>query len=182
MTRKNGDGLPSKLSHPPTISELAYIAGLFDGEGHVGLNRHYCAKGRTGAGRIRVICQIANTDKSMIDFVQTRFPSRTYAYFNHRNSKRKNYWNWMVVGENAVLFLRAILPFLITKKERALLAIQFHEQKQDLRRFFNVHTEPELSMKREEVERREVLFQKMKELNRRGITPTQQAENIIRGE
>lgn len=153
------------------IYELAYIAGLFDGEGCVALHRFRGRKNRCDAAKIALTCSITNTDKRAIDFMQSRFKGSVACEDRSRHN-HKNSWKWAIFSRQAAAFLKEILPFLVLKKERAILAIQFADNLLDLR-----YAKPQ--EKPAEVERRESLYRRMKAMNKRGVSPIEQADEIL---
>lgn len=112
--------------------KLAYFAGLIDGEGTVSKN---------GSGlRDRTIpyVKIANTDKKMIDWIKENFggnmdeetsPSRK------KHLKWRRCYRWITSSiDGCYLILKAVLPFLITKRVGALQVLSVCEKRLQLRR------------------------------------------------
>ena len=76
-----------------------------------------------------------------------------------RNPRHKPISVWTIYGANASDFLAEILPWLRSKTERAKLAITFQERMGKL-----AYLPPE------ELEARDVLYDKMRTLNQRGVS------------
>lgn len=103
-----------------TELELAYIAGFFDGEGSISIFQE-----KTGRYRLaRIGVYVVNTDFRPIKMLKEKFGGH---YREVQRPGKKKYAVWSVSCVKASEFLKAILPFLIIKKERACLAIEIQE-------------------------------------------------------
>jgi hypothetical protein len=116
---------------PPVLSieTLAYVAGLFDGEGSIVIG---CSPGRTKQRNPSYWLQVSitNTDKQLIDWLHDTFRGHI-ADNSHCPSrgKQRPCWAWRVTSKQAQSFLQKILPYLRTKKPQALIAIEFQDHK-----------------------------------------------------
>lgn len=99
------------------IAERAYLAGLIDGEGSI------CMVSRGRGARTRaVLLVVDNTDMRMLRWIRRNFGG--YATpGNSRNKRWKPVGEWRVTGERAVEIIEGILPFLVTKRAQAKLAL-----------------------------------------------------------
>jgi len=111
--------------------EPAYVAGLFDGEGTVGI---YCA-GENGE-YFSVKLQIAGTYKPMLAAVHEHFGGIGSVYAQKRQAlsrtprgafdtrRGRQCWKWVVSNRPEVGFvLRAIRPWLIERRRRRTLRL-----------------------------------------------------------
>jgi hypothetical protein len=141
-----------KTSAPTTIIghlsdiERAYLAGIVDGEGCIQFHRRNAKDGRKPVYVLAV--SIANTSPALLDWLETRLPHRAYI---HRHTHSKPQWrdryDWVLSGNRQVLiFLKEITPYLVIKKEQAILLGQGYLHLSD--------------------ESRSVLFEKMRDLKR----------------
>lgn len=98
------------------IAILSYAAGIIDGEGTVG----YVAtkpKDRPGVhGFIRV--SVGNTDLRLIGWLHEHFGGHITRRKKVKEYHKKSY-DWVVVSNDAMCFLKKVVPFLLIKKERA---------------------------------------------------------------
>jgi len=105
--------------------DLAYIAGLIDGEGYVGLVKQI-EKRRS---RISVyyepkVC-IAMCDKVGIDFIANKFSCNIW-YKEMQNERWRNQWHLRIKGRKRLKeFLLAIYPYLHVKRRQAELMLEF---------------------------------------------------------
>ena len=150
--------------------QLAYLAGIFDGEGSVTITRTYnkhkpaISRNSRSLGNPnpgvseRMIMQVAvaMTDRAIPEwlheefggrFMSRRFPGTTY----------KERWDWLASANIAKDFLRIILPHLRLKRLQAQLAIEFQEHR------IVGHS---LTLAQRQAD--EILCQSMHELNGRG--------------
>lgn len=114
-----------------TKLQKAYLAGLFDGEGYVGIVRRKTKTRKPYYHNLQV--EVANTHKPTIDRVNKLFPGCVYSY-KPTKLTRKLCWDWRVSSHNAVRFLKTILPYLRIKRVQAVLGIQFQKEKSQAHR------------------------------------------------
>ena len=97
--------------------EVAYFAGLFDGEGSVALywRTDRKAKGRKNLGWF---LNIANTDPRPLVRAHQLFGGG-FVPQPSRSPRNRMSWVWYINGSKAERFLAAILPFLRIKKAQA---------------------------------------------------------------
>src|SRR3990167_4700333 len=109
--------------------ELAYIAGLFDGEGTIFIEgKKSYAKGAISKTHYLQL-SIANTHKETIDWVKSFLCFGQIIKIEQGN---KPLYNWRGYGVEAIVFLKLLLPYLKIKREQALLAIEFQKSKRHL--------------------------------------------------
>jgi len=108
-----------------TSTELAYIAGLIDGEGTIGFGHKKKEDIATYALRLRV----GMSDENAIRWLQrtSGFGKITFRDLSHR--RRQNHWVWSVFSKQAADVLGEALPYLLVKKPQAELAILFQKSK-----------------------------------------------------
>lgn len=97
-----------------TAVEKAYIAGIVDGEGSVGLWRHH--KNETHAPNVSV----ANNNLELLQWIQAKvggtIVSKKKQLPHHNNS-----YAWSIKQDRAIRFLNEIKKYLIIKKRQAEL-------------------------------------------------------------
>lgn len=140
-----------------TDLELAYFAGLFDGEGCVQIAHHKPQRGkRTEQHTLR--CAVSMTDercvKSFLIFrgsvcQKTKFLT---------NPKWQPQWIWSISSNQARGFLETLLPFLRLKLEQARVAIAFQEMRS--------HPKIVNRVSQQELNKRDWYWQRLKELKR----------------
>lgn len=106
-----------------SLSDLAYCAGLFDGEGCVTLSKD-------GDTNYRLRIKITSTDYTVLTWLQEHFGgsinlSRKESEYN------KEAWDWVCKVEDQIVFLIGILPFTIIKRVQIIEALNYHFEKQN---------------------------------------------------
>lgn len=110
-------------------TDLAYTAGIIDGEGCI-----YIAKATAQYNKLRprygLFIKVASTDEWLCQWLKFAWGGSIILIPNHsRNTKWSDAWNWTIQTNQALLLLKAILPYLRLKRPQAELAIQFQERK-----------------------------------------------------
>lgn len=106
-----------------TPEDCAYLAGIIDGEGHIGA---YLRSSKLSARlQVEMKLNIANTDRSLVVWIVERWGgrlklvSRTALHPTWRDIYRIDF-----ESQRAIAPLEAALPFLIVKRERADMALE----------------------------------------------------------
>ena len=137
----------------PEVLDLAYMAGLFDGEGYISI-RYQMQRRKYDTYSLMV--GINMVDKEAIELFMDSFGG----VMKLRESKNENWrpqYRWRIESSSAYELLKTLSPFMILKKEKAELAILFQESKKT----YNYRS-------REEKDSEKRLFLDMRVLNRRG--------------
>jgi hypothetical protein len=96
-------------------TDIAWLAGLFDGEGCV----YSCWPKKKN---VRV--EIAMSHLPTLQHVQFLFPGRfTSKVLGHGSLSVRPQWTWRLDTNGSRNFLRLLLPYLVTKREQARIAI-----------------------------------------------------------
>lgn len=102
--------------------DLIYFAGFFDGEGTIGI---YLGASRASykSPRHQLSIGITNTNLDVMLWIGRRFRGTLSERKVAAGCKRA--WAWNARSRYAAAILAAVEPFLIVKREEAVLAIQF---------------------------------------------------------
>ena len=98
-------------------TEIAYFAGLFDGEGSIAV---YTNKGDKSA---RFGITVGMVNPTVIEELRLAFGGSIY---KQMRAGRPVYY-WRTFGKRAELVLKILLPFLRVKREEAELAIAYRQ-------------------------------------------------------
>lgn len=115
LKRLNTSGRPEKAS--------AYIAGIFDGEGHVSIHRTSPLKS-THAPVYYLEVGVTNTDRDLIEGLLSEhggYVGRTGIRGQHRTDA----YRWRLTGPPAAKWLRTMIPFLRIKRRQAEIGVAF---------------------------------------------------------
>lgn len=141
-------------------SDLAYVAGIIDGEGCVSLNIN--RRSDVTSGYVFVLkVSVAMTDKEVPEWLKATFGGSLSTHLPAKTGYRI-YYAWMLEAKQAANFLGVILPYLRVKTAQATLALEFQKLKSSggYRR---------QSPKPQEAYNAEIrVVEQMRQLNRRG--------------
>ena len=108
-------------------SELAYTAGLFDGEGCITILRE-----KSGGKPPYMRLSIGSTDRAVIEWLCCTFEgSLSKASLSGAMLGAKQLYNFRLCDQRAAAFLTPLLPYLRIKKAQANLAIEFQSRKRE---------------------------------------------------
>ena len=146
-----------------TKEELAYLAGFFDGEGCITISR---IRDKSGS----LILMISNTNETIIKLIAKWFKG-DIMYIKQKDN-RKEAWTFKAYSQDAEIFLKAIYPYLLIKKEQAHIGLEYQKligtkgtRYNKIRRLIKNKILPTILKLREE------LFKQIRFLNRRGNLP-----------
>lgn len=148
-------------------TKIAYLAGLLDGEGHIGILKSR-AYGPYKTTRYRLRVAIGMYCSSTIDWCVENFGGSKYerkASLTSNGVMRKVSYDACWQGQKALTLLLQVQPYLITKQKHAQIGIQFQQHctsqpSADTNGYFVRLSEAEL-------ETREHFYLQLKELNAR---------------
>ncbi len=103
-------------------TDLAYFAGIFDGEGCVTIKK---VQKKTTAGNTSrshsLQVDIGNTNEWLCRQFAFAFGGSVHS----QKSTGKRVWRWQVAARKAGAFLEAILPYMRIKRPQVEIALQF---------------------------------------------------------
>ena len=114
-----------------TKIDIAYCAGLIDGEGYIGIKRdrgYACQERKTPGYHARI--QVRMVDEPAIQFLAESFGGTYYREKPHANKGRPLYC-WQASDKNAEQTLRALLPYLKVKRRSAEAVLELRALQAD---------------------------------------------------
>ena len=102
-------------------TDLAYMAGYIDGEGCIRMDKYSLRLG------------IQTCNPYPLRFIVKLFPQTQVRLQNRQTNRNKPIYRLEYSGINAINILKAILPYMIEKKDQAEKLIQIHHLKQELK-------------------------------------------------
>jgi LAGLIDADG-like domain len=102
------------VNKPSSMLATAYLAGFFDGEGCVRVDKQG-----------RMIVQVGNTSLEVLKKYRLYWGGSIAVQPVKR--RRKAMWQWRIGGDAAQVFLEMILDFLVVKRHQAQAAIRYQE-------------------------------------------------------
>ena len=112
-----------------TDAELAYMAGIIDGEGTIGI---YRSTSKSGKNSFQVWVIVVQKNPIIIDWMKERFGgprlfrmvrNRTFFSVNGPSKKIYQTYRWYLMGKKAGDLLKKVRPFLVLKGKKADLGI-----------------------------------------------------------
>jgi hypothetical protein len=101
-----------------------YLAGLFDGEGSVVIvETKRAARGMRTAFYLKI--NIVNTHRGVMTLLRDTFGG--YLSKGRVHEGWAVCWMWELHSNNAMEFLKTLLPYLVIKKREAQIAIEFQK-------------------------------------------------------
>jgi len=145
--------------------DWAYLAGIIDGEGWIGVRRIKDRSGRSSYPYHYVPeLSVSNTDERIIKWIRNIFQVGCIdCWHNKKNPHRKPVYKWRISRKVELSFvLENTLPFLIIKKEQALIIMKL--------RLLMDKTKPcpGNPLTKSAREQREYCYNELKRLNKRG--------------
>lgn len=135
-----------------TEQELAYFAGIIDGEGCISFRIEW-------SGKYLLRIHFSHTSKELIDWMIKRFPSRYWLKKTPSNWRQR--YDWLLNTSVQDAILPRILPYMVVKKAHIELAIEYRKTIMK-RKTGTYRITPEL------IAQRATFIHKFKILNKRG--------------
>jgi hypothetical protein len=104
----------------PSDTDLAWAAGIMDGEGCIAIKLDSKKPGWT---RHELKVDVTNTNEPIIRKLQAMFGGGI-SIPKSQGPNRRRVAHWQIYGRRAAGCLRAILPYMVAKKPEAVLAIE----------------------------------------------------------
>ncbi len=139
----------------PTKFDWAYLSGLFDAEGSFSIDK----RKKKGNGGFTSNARISNTNNRLFPWIMSRFGG-TFST-SKRKKENRDEGTWRLSEPRGLegrkqreVKLLALLPYLVVKRERAILLLEWIRDNHSMTK-----------------EQKLTCFEKMAELNFRGISP-----------
>lgn len=108
--------------------EAAYIAGIFDGEGYVGIWESGKWSKRNFSPRFVITLTITNTSARMLNWIHDRVGGNIrISHLAGQYKATKTCYKLAMYGGRAVELLRVMFPYLLVKKEQAEIVFKLKE-------------------------------------------------------
>ncbi len=140
-----------------TEVDRAYLAGIIDGEGTIGVRKGI--RKDSGGVRYAPTVRVQMVDQEAIDLLRENFNGSYYYVRKGKLSNNRDQHLWVMDFRNGHKFIEEILPFLRVKKPQAMVLKRYYECG---------HFNNGKKLSDEEIVFREECFLELKKLNRRG--------------
>jgi hypothetical protein len=115
--------MPNRL----TEAQAAYIAGMIDADGHVGIYRH-------SNGQPRIVISVSNTYMPMLEWLRDVTGIGSIGLNQAERPGYKASYKWNSGGPAGIAVLQQVIPYMHVKSERAKLAVEYQEVLADPRK------------------------------------------------
>ena len=106
-----------------TKEQNIYMAGFFDGEGCIGINK---APSKRVRDRYRVEVQINQVDRRPLVLFQERYGGTLSKHErSKKNPKWQDIWHWLISDRRAKALIKDLLPYCIVKKRDLEVALDY---------------------------------------------------------
>jgi len=109
--------------------QIGYLAGLVDGEYHIGIQKQLSKNRVTYSYTVRV--ELGMTTKSVVDFVNSLLP-KTYIVKQMAKGRRTAVYRLRMVHQEALEFLRLVHPYLQGKHKQVSLCLELEELRKEM--------------------------------------------------
>jgi len=111
-----------------TIAQLAYLAGIVDGEGSLTIG-NYSSNKKTGAIHYQTTLQINNTDEGLILWIHNIFGGNIVRYTEKQTPKnsRQAVFRWIANGDRLTHICELILPYVVVKRRQVEIMLRMRE-------------------------------------------------------
>ena len=106
-------------------SELAYFAGIIDGEGCFAMHK------RRGSTICGTQLQVGNTDLILMQWIHRHFGG-TLKLEKRSNPKHQHVWRWTAAATDLDLIIRSLIPYLLVKKRQGELFLAYRATLNDV--------------------------------------------------
>lgn len=155
-------------------TEKAYIAGFMDGEGSISLGKDYPrVNGHKTKIQYNLVVSMCNTNKEIVEWFKQELGGSITIRKWTKGKNHKQAYQWNLKSNQAIDFLKEILSYLKIKKQQAELAIEFQKHKREIvnqKLWIKSQIKGGHTLSDKELQYREDIWLKMRELNQRGIT------------
>lgn len=108
-------------------TDLAWAAGLIDGEGCIGIYPFKSGTSRYGA-HYQLALYVRMTHEQTINRLLDMFQVGSVHHATARALRHKDTWAWTCYSEHALFVLKLIQPYLVTKAKEAQVGIEFKSE------------------------------------------------------
>jgi hypothetical protein len=117
-----------------TIVQLAYLAGIVDGEGSIYIGNFSCNP-KDGTPYYQTNIEVTNTDENLINWLMLNIGGRrnTYTAAQTPKNSRRTVYRWIASGDLLTNLCHFLLPYLVIKKRQCEIMIKMRQTFEETR-------------------------------------------------
>ena len=110
------------------VAEVAYLAGIVDGEGSLVIG-NYSSNKKTGAVHYHTTLEVNNSGKELIDWIHKTFGGSVLEYTPKQHAKncRLQVYRYIANGDRLTHICELIHPFVTIKKRQVEIMLKMRE-------------------------------------------------------
>ena len=146
------------------VTELdkAYLAGIIDGEGYIGIGLNKAGAGGHKNPQHTLRMTISQSNQPFLVYLRNKWDGIGSICINRGSKQNRTGYKWNISANQAVTILEQVLPYLIIKRTQAELGIELQN-----RNNYICGRGRGYEVSQEELARRDDIKQKVSELNQR---------------
>lgn len=111
-----------------TIAQIAYLAGIVDGEGSIYIGNFSCNP-KDGTPYYQTNIEVTNTDENLINWLMLYIGGRKnkYSFKQLPKNSRRDVYRWIASGELLTNLCHLLLPYLVIKKKQCEIMIEMRK-------------------------------------------------------
>jgi len=125
--------------------DLAYVAGIIDGEGWIGIRRKKGLRNKLRGYSYAIGVSVGMANDIIPQWLCLTFGGSVHKH-KTRQANRKESWYWQIEHKTALDFLKIVIPYLKLKIPQAKLSIEFQENVKPRQYKYHPKTEEELAI------------------------------------
>jgi hypothetical protein len=109
-----------------TVGQIAYLAGIIDGEGTLFIGNYGNKDKIRGTGFFQTIISVTTTDECLIDWLYNNFGGWKSEYTPKQRAKncKGPVYSWKCTGDRLTHLCELMIPYLVIKKEQAMILLK----------------------------------------------------------
>ena len=107
-----------------TPQQVAYLAGLIDADGYIGITKSKPLPGNTKNPQYSLTVNVTNTSREMMDWLEEHFDGTVYSRKMPDNKNWKQCYNFIATHQRGKRLLELVKDYLVIKKPQALLGLE----------------------------------------------------------
>lgn len=110
-----------------SVEDLAYAAGIIDGEGYIGITVLEKDKRRSGRSpAFQLVVNVGMADPEVVFWLREQFAGNVHSYAPGKYGTKRGVHHWRLTGRRAAAFCSLIRPYLKLKFGQADLALAYY--------------------------------------------------------